>query len=54
MGSRSMGFFAPEAGAKICAAINGVLAELFRDGGATDPQSGMRVASAVQRADAPR
>ena len=46
------GFFAPEAGAKICAAINGVLAELFRDGGATDPQSGMRVASAVQRADA--
>lgn len=46
------GFFAPEAGAKICAVLNGVLAELFRSGEGTDPDSGMRVSTSVQRADA--
>ncbi len=51
-GIRLDGFFAPEAGMKICAVMNALLAELFRSGEGTDPDAGVRVSNSVQRADA--
>ncbi len=51
-GIRLDGFFAPEAGMKICAVMNALLAELFRATDGTDPDTGVRVSNSVQRADA--
>lgn len=46
------GFFAPEAGAKIQAVMNALMAELYRDGDASSPATGLKLSTPVQRADA--
>ncbi|MFA7266656.1 MAG: DUF222 domain-containing protein, partial [Candidatus Nanopelagicales bacterium] len=46
------GFFAPEAGAKIQAVMNALMAELYRDGDPTSPVTGLKLSTPVQRADA--
>ena len=51
-GLRLDGFLAPEAGAKVCAALNGVLAQLYRDREAAADGDKVMVSSPAERADA--